>query len=167
MSVEVHTYTPWAYAQHLLPADTVERLVSEAEPAELPSIVGFTLNEINELMAGEWGAVCGLLGKSQQTLTTGEAISIAAWLRKELDGIGSYYDAIDSSTPDLKAVSATVEGLPFLAGCAVRAVKYFALPNVAEAQKTRLADIMLMDKAASIEARIEQKYHDRMMRKQR
>ena len=167
MSVRVHITTPWAYAQHLLPADTVERLVSEATPADLPSIVGFTLNEINELMAGEWGAVCGLLGKSQHALTTGEAMSIAAWLRKELAGIGSYYEAIDSSTPDLKAVAATVDGLPFLAGCAVRAVKYFALPSVEAAQRTRLADIMLMDKAASIEARIEQKYHDRLTKQHR
>ena len=167
MSVPIHTYTPWVYAQHLLPSDTVERLVAEAAPAALPSIVGFTLNEINELMAGEWGAACRLLGKTQVALTTGEAVSIAAWLREEMDGVGTYYEAIDSTPPDLKAVAATVEGLPFLAGCAVRAVKYFALPSVAAAQETRLADIMLMDKAASVEASIERKYHERLARQHR
>lgn len=165
MSIAITLSTPWAFARHLLPAATLERLIEDAAPAPLPSIATYTLNQLASILEGEWAVLAEAMGINEVEITTGQAVAVAKWVKVQMEGVGAYYDNLPNRpTPEEKRAAERAGSLPFLAGCAFRAVKYFALSSVEAAQNTRLADIMLMDKGAAIDAAAERYAYEARMK---
>lgn len=150
--------TPWIIAASIIPAEQMANIILQQTPANIGQpLIGFSIKEINNICSGEFDLLLKILGKEKQVLTTGTALQLLAWIKKEMDGIKNFYEKINTQTAEEKKISNTLETLDFFAGACVRAVKYFNLKSIAEAENTRLADVMLMDKAAAIDADFQRK----------
>lgn len=94
-----------------------------------------------------------ILGLKWDEATIDEAANSWAWRCKGLDDMAAFYAQMaDNIDEDSKRVADRMQGvaLDTWSGMVVRACRYFGItPQMAE--NTRLADVMLMDKAAYLD----------------